>query len=304
MNITDPTPDSFQLGLSSRITNTGVISATLDPMNLTMATMDGDVIGYISVPSVHATPSGADLIVNQKFVLDNITAFEGFSLGLLHNETVQFQVSGTTTLHAFGQKTSVTFQKVIAMAGKLPSKIELGLDGLTNITIPVFNLPAQTTGGIEMVSTSVIQNPSEVSMFLGNTTLGLSYQGVTIANVTANNLSMIPGTNSISMGGVLLASAFENNTVLADELFSAVVAGEPVNMTVFGIEAQVDGEDIPWLSKLVTAIKSPIVLARAKSELLQELTLSNISLALTPDGGTMSSNIDADIQCTTLRFLM
>jgi hypothetical protein len=117
MNITSPTTDSFDLGLKSRISNTGVISATLDPMNLTMSTMDGDVIGYISVPSVHATPTGADLNVNQNFVIHDIPAFETFSLGLLKNNTVQFQVSGATTLHALGQKTDVTFQKVLTMAG-------------------------------------------------------------------------------------------------------------------------------------------------------------------------------------------
>jgi hypothetical protein len=180
--------------------------------------------------------------------------------------------------------------------------LTLGLDGLTNITIPKFDLPAETTDGIEMVSTAVIQNPSRVGVFLGNTTLGLSYQNITIANVTAYNFNFVPGSNSLSMGGVLLASPFENNTALADDLFSAVIAGESVNMTVFGLRAQVNGTDIPWLSKLVTAINSPIVLTRAKSDLLQELSLSNISLALTPNGGTMSANINANIQCTSHPF--
>jgi hypothetical protein len=301
MNITSPTPNSFELGLQSRIANTGIISATLDSMNLTMSTMQGNVLGYISVPEVHATPGGADLSVSQNFVIHDIAAFEDFNLALLRNQTAQFQVKGETTLHALGQKTDVKFDKILSMPGasSLIMTLTIGLYELTNITIPKFDLPAQINGGIEMVSTSVIDNPSHVGVFLGNTTLGLSFKGVTIANVTANNFDFVPGTNSVSMGGVLLASAFVNNTRLANELFSAVVAGDPVNMIVFGIGTKVNGQNIPWLSKLVTAINSPIILTRAKSELLKQLTLSNITLSLTTDGGTMSSDINADIQCTT-----
>ena len=85
---------------------------------------------------------------------------------------------------------------------------------------------------------------------------------------------------------------------MTNELFSAILNGEAVNNTVYGIGTVVGGVDVPWLTFLVRAIRAPVMLQRPKTKLLDSVALSNISLALTPDGGTMSANVDAGIHCT------
>ena len=109
----------------------------------------------------------------------------------------------------------------------------------------------------------------------------------------------------VQMNGTLLESALSNNSFLASQLFSAIVGGNSVSCTVQGLDAVVDGDTIPWLTNIITAIDAPIVLQRNISSLLGNLALSDLALTLTPDGGSMSANITTGISCTLLhtRFL-
>ena len=120
MNITAPSPEGFTLDLRSRIENTGPISATLDPMTLSLTTLDGKVLGNITTPELHARSSGEDLTVSQRFTITNTAGFFQFGVGLLLNQTAQFRVSGQTTLRALGQHTTVQYNKTIAIPGTHP----------------------------------------------------------------------------------------------------------------------------------------------------------------------------------------
>lgn len=132
---------------------------------------------------------------------------------------------------------------------------------------------------------------------MGNATFGILYDGILIANITADDMMYGPGQDNTTMHGLLLADAFTNAS-LATQLFSAIIAGKPVNSTVVGQGATVNGTDIPWLTNIVTSIDAPIILQQNSTDIIQGVNLTNISLAFTPEGGTMSADIEADIRCT------
>jgi len=117
MNLTDPTADGFYLSLSSKLENTGPISASLDPMSLSLLSMDGQLLGNISTPQINASPSGTEVDISQFFQIIDMAAFNKFTSGLLKNSTASFQVHGQTTLRALGQKTQVTLTKAVNMTG-------------------------------------------------------------------------------------------------------------------------------------------------------------------------------------------
>ena len=176
--------------------------------------------------------------------------------------------------------------------------LTIGLNGVPNIAVTNFDLPAEVRGGIELISTTIIPNPSNVSILMGDASFGISFDDITIANITADNLNFSPGKNNITMRGLLLADAFINAT-LATQLFSAIIAGKAVKSTVVGLGSEINGTNVPWLTNIVTSINAPIILQQDATTIIQGVNLSNISLALTPDGGLMSADIDANIRCMT-----
>lgn len=119
MNLTNPVANGFHLTLESKLDHTGPIAATLDPMNLSLLTQDGQLLGNIPTPEIHAVPSGTVVTISQFFEILDLSAFNRFTSGLLENSTAIFEVSGATTLHALGHATNVRFTKTLNMTGTL-----------------------------------------------------------------------------------------------------------------------------------------------------------------------------------------
>jgi hypothetical protein len=175
------------------------------------------------------------------------------------------------------------------------------MGGFQNITITKVEIPAEVVGGLKMRRVATFRNPSIVTIFLGTVTLDAVHQGITVARLTSADLTVVPGDNILQINGIILANPFLSNPVLANEMFSDIMEGNPIHYFITGVGAS-NGQKIPWITDFVKSIAFQLDIQGNRIDLLHGMMLDNLDLSLTPDGGTLSSDITAKLRCS--RYIM
>jgi hypothetical protein len=167
----------------------------------------------------------------------------------------------------------------------------------------VATLPGSVTG-LQLACQATLKNPSLLNIFLGDLTFDVEYKKITVGRAAADNVTLIPGNNSIQVKGVVFRDSIANNSVEAEELFSAIVAGEAVAFLAKGVEARVNGRVILWLTELVKTLKLSVVFQPAKADVMQGLKLSNMNFRFAEDESKASLCLGGKIRSTIQGVLL
>lgn len=214
MAILNPTPDSFDLGLATVLGSKSKYHPSLDAFNSSLYLEGSDTpFANVEIPAVHAD-DGAVSNVNQTVNIGNQTGFGDYAKTVFKNETVTLVVKGKTGLHE-GKlpATTVTYDKQITMKGAFLlhtdplskdcpalTMITPGLNSLKGFAVTSFQILLTTQpDGSNMLGTIYIPNPTVMTIEMGTITLLLSIAGTPIGVATLNNLTLVPGNNTIQM---------------------------------------------------------------------------------------------------------
>lgn len=125
-----------------------------------------------------------------------------------------------------------------------------GLDGMKGAQIVGLDLPRDhENGGIAFIANATFENPSIISIHLGEVYLDL-YKGSTIlGHAFCNDLFVKPGENLATMEGQIIPAV---NTTVTSEVVSNFVKGISQEADAKGVRS---GDDsIPWLTQAIQRI--------------------------------------------------
>lgn len=119
LTLSNPTPNSFHLQQTAKLTNHNRYHPRLDAFNasLSVGGAEAKPYAYIELPAVHATETTYTNI-DQEVQITDMDAFIDYNTQLLTQESVDLVVKGRTKLHE-GRlpATTVDFEKTITMKG-------------------------------------------------------------------------------------------------------------------------------------------------------------------------------------------
>jgi hypothetical protein len=299
MSITTPSVDGFKLNMRCTLDNMGPIEATLEPMTLSFSTTSGNVFGDIMVPDLRISDGHTQFDISQQFVVLDFDALQEFGTDLLNEEIVSFCVTGKTRMYAHGERSAIEFEKVVELAGNglAIAKLMIGMGGFQNIAISELDIPAEVVGGLKLRCTARFRNHSIVTIFLGSVMLEATHQGEIVARVTSADLTVVPGDNILQINGIILAEQLLKKPSLANQIFSDIMEGYPINYSIIGVGTSTTGQKIPWITSIIKKIAFELDIQGNRIDLLYGMMLDNLDLSLTTEGGTLSSDIRAKLRC-------
>jgi hypothetical protein len=166
-----------------------------------------------------------------------------FAKSMMSAPSFSWRLKGSATASAFGLTFSgLSLDKVMTMKG---------FGGFKNVTIDKFDLPSSDpTQGIAVNSISTLFNPSTVSMDTGAISLQVQYKGSSVGSLTASNVTIAPGANSMKLDGFLKT----NDMNALSDMFSLFVGGTTSSLTAVAQSITPPGGPVSWLTKAFTGL--------------------------------------------------
>lgn len=158
------------------------------------------------------------------------------------------------------------------------------MNSFPNVTITSFNLPYDDpAGGIHMSLGTVLNNPSPIGVQLGTISLDVGYDGLYLGPVSAQNVTLQSGANTIQLEGRMIPQTQPGDLVKVSQLFSQYVAGKPSNTTAHGVSAAPDGiHPVNWLSKGFQSVQLDVTLApNSQLKLITGIDMGDLDLLFT-----------------------
>ncbi|KAL1988072.1 hypothetical protein VTN96DRAFT_1103 [Rasamsonia emersonii] len=247
--ITDPTPDSIHVTQTQVLGNKAAYHPTIYAFNATISMVGAAApIATALVPQIQAN-DGQIIHVDQVLQLSDASAMADFSKAMLNNEAVELNFYGRPDLKEGGlPKKVVTFNKTVTLRG---------LNGLKGFNITSSNITSVKTDGTAMMSGTVyIPNPSVLTVAMGNITLDLSANGTHIGQSFLNDLTLVPGDNTVPMtSNVNLTQA------------TRFLKGNVLTIDIRGNKSEYNGQEIPYFSQ-----------ALASNQLTTQLNIAQVGL--------------------------
>ncbi|PRP86214.1 hypothetical protein PROFUN_05730 [Planoprotostelium fungivorum] len=264
INMLKPTDRMFFVNGTAKLSNYGPFSARITPIaddpndgktdpvvdatppegSITISYEDV-LMAYMFLPDTTTHGSTTDIALNEKVVgITNHTQWTHFAQDLVAKNDTMWKLSGVVHVTVLGHYyPHIKLNKEVKVVGEYPhctkrKLIEIsGFGNLANNTVSRLDMPSNTlTGGINMSITIVLQNPSVISMYMGDMPLRLYRSGQCIGNVKAYDVTIVPGANVIVTSGELKP---ENSTLAApviEEFFNRYVHGLPTEVIAMGTD--------------------------------------------------------------------
>lgn len=178
------------LNLTSSLVTHSSYHPTLRAFNATVYLPDSDIPLYsFATPEIGTASSGVEEHIFQRVQLPNPDEFARFSVIVAQNETVTLYVKGKGGLKLGAlPETHVTYNT--------PSTIS-GLNGLKELVVTNFTLlKTAYSNGTNAVGTIAINNPSVLTLAMGDVTQNQFVDGIQISNSTLPNFTLLPGNNT------------------------------------------------------------------------------------------------------------
>ena len=246
-DIKNPTDTTFILSATGSVSNAGFLDAVISfpgyvALYWTNVPNNGQDVAIASfqMPSVSVSgslpKSGIVTIADEVVTIIDPTSMSTFADFMISSQSFSWRISGPATAKAFG----ITFNnlKVVSLNG---------FGGFKNVSVDKFNLPSSIPNmGITLNSASTLFNPSEISIAaLGQLDFLAYYQNVAIGSLSAKNVSIHPGPNSMNWNGFLQTK----DTNALSQIFSAFVGGVSSTITVVAQQISPTNGPCVWLSK-------------------------------------------------------
>lgn len=232
LDFTDPTLDSIVITQNGILHSPSMYTPTLDPFNASTyvvspnGTYGAEPMVVITMPRIHAHhPQGPVSIDKQKVSILSLDQLSAYATAVLSQEYVTTALVGKTRLHLGSlPDTTVHYNQTSTY------KALNGLAGF-NVTGVKIDITAKA-GKPNLSGFAYIPNPSNITIVMGNVTLSLSTAKDVLGNATINDMTLVPGNNTLPMTGmmdqVLVAKNLNSTGFLDLEIVgqSAVYNGE------------------------------------------------------------------------------
>ncbi|KAF1812396.1 hypothetical protein P152DRAFT_466711 [Eremomyces bilateralis CBS 781.70] len=235
--VTDPTPDSVQLKLVSRVLSDSKYHPKIDAFEAALYLEDTlpDIIPfvYVTIPEM-ISKSDVTAVVEQRVTIANQEQFARYNKLALASEKFNIGLQGRPKIHVGKLPvTTVDFNKIVESKG---------LNGLAGFKIESFEikLPAEPDGS-NMVGTVFIPNPSPLDFTMGDVTLDIFVAGKLIGNSTLANLHIAPGENRLPLRSIveqtevisLVTSTYQDGMLPVDIVGRSAVDKDGQHLTYF-----------------------------------------------------------------------
>ncbi|PRP83043.1 hypothetical protein PROFUN_09898 [Planoprotostelium fungivorum] len=270
--------DDLHVGMeSASVVSVQSIMGPRGYMDITYVTLDVDVmhddviLGHLRVdaPVSNGSRPTFDVLIG-----GNITMTEGGKKWAQF--TTQYVSQATTRLTLRGKMGATVQVPIGAMTLdglSIDSHVDLvGMQGLKNTTVLQLDMPNDTRdGGIRMIISVVMENPSVATMAMGDIHFTAYYEDAVIGELMAKNVTMVPGSNPITMEGELKPTDPTNANPKIQEFFNRYIHGESTVVTVRGYvpksnttKRSEDSNNLPdWVKTVIeslnvsTAVEGP-----------------------------------------------
>ncbi|KAH9836907.1 Protein of unknown function (DUF3712) [Teratosphaeria destructans] len=235
-----PAPDALTVDLEAELHTTSPYHPSLRPFNASIYLPDRPdrALYSFETPETRAE-DGARESVHQRVTLGHPEAFADFSTQLLLNESLTLYLRGHGRLKQGGLPTTeVEWDQEIYIRG---------LNKLAGIAVTNFSLLGTAdANGTNAVGRVWVNNPSVLTVEIGDLVQNNYVDGVFIANTTIPDLLLTPGNNSYP---IYFTS---NETAVASLVTSTYRCGQlPVEIVTD--YASYNGTRVPWLTTSMKA---------------------------------------------------
>ncbi|KIW70686.1 hypothetical protein PV04_02931 [Phialophora macrospora] len=269
-SILSPSMNSFYLEQATVFATNSSDSASLDQWEgiLCLAPECLYPFARIPVPSAQAE-NGTQIQISNVTEIINMAPFNNYTRLALESDRYSIYLQGSGKLHKGAwPATTVAYNKNITMRG---------LNALKGFNVTAFHIinPA-LADGTNANGTIHIPNPSVSQFELGDLTLNMSVNGMSIGTATLPNVFIAAGNNSIPM------TAVTNQTAVAGLVLGPYKSGVlPIDMVATSVTY--DGQRIPWYEQALGAV--PLRVDLDVIPALQESGLAGMLGLGTPPSG-------------------
>lgn len=267
LEMLDPVNNTISLNATAQLKNAGAFGATIksSPMELVF---QGVPFGAFVTPDIR-TEANTDLNFTMEVEMEviNQTAFDLFAREMVDSEEISADLKGRVKVRARVAGLTLPFNNV-----KFEKSVSLlGLQGLKNVSFDEFDVFEDENGFLIGDASVEIYSPSNVELLpLGQLSLDLQYDNISMATVVSDDTDLVPGPNELQIFGRLTPP--EDADASVNELFSRFLAGEDSMVT-----AVVVGSSIPLYSGFMSGITLNSRLPGLDETLASKLLLSVIA---------------------------
>ncbi|CAG8844398.1 11593_t:CDS:2, partial [Racocetra persica] len=174
----------------------------------------------MALDTINTTPSsGATLESTEVFKIVDKSAFTKFSKFMLTEEEFTWHLEGSSMIKVSG----LTINDI-----ELSKDVTLnGMNNFPNVTVNNFDAPYDhPDGGIAISIISTINNPSHISVELGDIMFDIDHMNQNIGQVFSKNFTLMRGDNKLSLEGRLLPQNSSAGVAAVSDMFSKFITGE------------------------------------------------------------------------------
>ncbi|KAK5808595.1 hypothetical protein F5H01DRAFT_416482 [Linnemannia elongata] len=279
IDITNPSATSMDIVMVGDMDNTGPFHADISFPGTVTVSWNSKVLGTTVIPGTSTASGGhGTLNLQSSFQVTDVAAFTEFSAYMLNAETFVWHLSGKLNVKALGHTVKdLDLDKDITVNA---------FHGLSGIKIEKFSLPGDdpTGKGILVNIDTTVNNPSAIQMYMGSLTLAISYKDTLMGYVTSSNLTMVRGSQILSMKGYLVPQSTPEGLAITSEMMSRYIGNLVTDTIATGFEVKPDGvNSVEWLSTAVKQLKLTVPLqSPAPLQLIKSLNLGALGLTFTP----------------------
>ncbi|KAI7857202.1 hypothetical protein BDC45DRAFT_501916 [Circinella umbellata] len=268
---------TFYMKMTSKLTHTGPFAADIQFHNPITVFYNDTLLGTITLPDTHVSGGGGSLEAVTPFQIEDPNYFAQFSKDMLSQKNFVWKMKGKLDITALSRTATVDLDKEINL---------LGMDGFPEVKITSFELPGDAPeGGIQVSLGTQLVSPSPIGVQLGTIALQIGYDGVTIGQVTSEDVTLKQGPNDLVLKGVLTPQTKPEDLEKVGVLFSNYVAGKMSQTSATGVSAAPNGKDsIGWLSEGFRSVQLNVGLGLEQPlSIIKGVSMGYLDLGFTPD---------------------
>ncbi|KAG0296962.1 hypothetical protein BGZ98_000755, partial [Dissophora globulifera] len=196
IDIANVTATSMDVVIRGDLQNTGPFHADITFPGTVIISWNGIELGTTEIPGKSTASGGhGTLDLKSSVTISNSTAFTEFSSYMLNADSFVWHLAGKLDVRALSRNVkNLDLSKDITVNA---------FKGLSGVAIQKFSLPGDDPSGkgINVEIETTLTNPSALQLYMGSLTLAISYKDTVLGYVTAQDLTMVRGPQTLSLKG-------------------------------------------------------------------------------------------------------
>jgi len=289
--------DNFRVSMSADVL-VGIVSplgpnspCDIQTVSMAVSLYDGSSnLGLLVTPPVTVTDGANPTILvsltGELFFYGDGSNFAAFVEKFIQQPSVTLRLTGTADV------VTDTALGMLSLKGLPISETAtlVAMNNFPDVAILDFDLPSNhPDGGILLQLTTSLTNPSVATMDLGDISLDLYTGSARLGTLFGTAVSMVPGTNILSLSGYVLPDPADLEAVSL--FFSSYLAGQDEVVVAYGRDA--GSSPIVWLQRVVQSLTLVTVFPGYEDLIVQSLAL--FSLGIDFPGGAAFPRTSGDV---------